>query len=246
MSVPTNRSEFKEFILRQLGKPVIQVNVTEEQIDDQIDMGLKFFYDYHYDGMNKLYYKHQITNTDKTNRYITLPENIIGAVRIFPISSSLTGTGIWNIRYQMVMSDLFIMNGIQLLPYYMTMQNLQMVEQMLVGHQPIRYNRHSNKLDIDMDWDTVQSGEFLIVEAYEVMDPDDYADVWGDRWLTKYCTALVQKVWGFQLNKMKGMKLPGGIEFNGQFIYDTAVKEIKDLEDTMIKTMAMPPLDEIG
>ncbi len=246
MSIPNSRPSFKEFILRRLGKPVLQINVTDEQIDDAIDYALKFFYDYHYDGMNKVYYKHQITEDDKTNHYITLPENIIGAVRIFPFSSPITGAGIWNIRYQIVMSDLYVMNGAQMLPYYMTMQNLQMIEQMLVGQQPIRYNRHQNKLDIDMDWNTANVGEFILVEAYEVIDPAEYTDIWGDRWLASYATALVKKQWGNHLTKFVEMPLPGGVKFNGQKIYDDAVKEIDKLEETLIRTMQIPAEDFIG
>ena len=121
-----------------------------------------------------------------------------------------------------------------------------MLEQLLVGKQSIRYNRHTDKLYIDMDWDKVDVSNFLIVEAYEVIDPDVYTDAWGDRWLAQYSTALIKKQWGTNLKKFEGMTLPGGIKFNGQKIYDEADEEIKELEKEMISSYSLPVTDMIG
>jgi hypothetical protein len=128
----------------------------------------------------------------------------------------------------------------------MALQHIQMLEYLLVGKQPIRYNRHTNKLFLDMDWDRVETGNYLIVEAYEVVNPDTYTDAWGDRWLARYCTSLIKRQWGTNLKKFEGMQMPGGLKFNGQQIYDEADGEIKKLEDEMINSYSLPVTDMIG
>jgi hypothetical protein len=128
----------------------------------------------------------------------------------------------------------------------MAMQHIQFLEYMLVGKQPLRYNRHTNKLYIDMDWDRVSVGNYLIVEAYEVINPDTYTDAWGDRWLARYCTQLIKKQWGTNLKKFEGMQMPGGLKFNGQMIYNEAEEELFKLEKEMITSYSLPVTDMIG
>ena len=161
MSKPSTRSQFKDYCLRRLGWPVIEINVDDDQVEDRIDDALQFFNDYHFDGSEKIYYKHEISANTISNRYITLPENIIGAVRVFPISNSLISTNIFDIRYQIALNDLYTLTSVSMVPYYMAFQHIQLIEQLLVGQQPIRYNRHTNKCYIDMNWDKVRAGEFL-------------------------------------------------------------------------------------
>lgn len=246
MATPTTKSEFKEYCLRTLGKPVIEINVDDDQVDDRIDEALKYFWDYHFDGSEKTYYKYQITSQDKTNRYITMPENIIGAVNLFPIGQSLSTNNLFNIRYQIALNDLYTLTSVSMVPYYMALTHVQFLEQMLVGQQPLRYNRHVNKLHIDMDWSIVNAGDFIIVEAYEVVDPATYTDVWKDRWLLRYATCLIKQQWGANLTKFIGMTLPGGIQFNGEKIYNDATQERKDLEQEMIYSYSLPVTDMIG
>lgn len=246
MSVPTSRLEFKEYCLRKLGKPVIEINVDDDQVDDRIDEALKYFWDYHFDGASKIYYKHMITAQDKANRYITMPENVIGAVNIFPIGQALNTNNLFNIRYQIALNDLYTLTSVSMVPYYMAMQHVQFLEQMLVGQQPLRYNRHMNKLYIDMDWKIINEGDYVIVEAYEVVDPDTYTRAWGDRWLARYAECLIKQQWGQNLKKFDGMKMPGGLVFNGQRIFDEATLERKDLEKEMIYTYSLPVTDLIG
>ena len=143
MAVPTTRAEFKEYCLRKLGKPVIEINVDDDQVEDRIDEAIKYYWDYHFDGSEKIYYKHQITDTDKANKYITLPENIIGAVSIFPVSDPSIGSqDLFNIRYQIALNDLYTLTSISMVPYYMVMTHLGVISEMLVGKQMIRYTRH--------------------------------------------------------------------------------------------------------
>jgi len=247
MAVPTSRAEFKQYCLRALGYPVIEINVDDDQVEDRIDEGLKYYGDYHFDATEKVYYKHQVTDADKANKYITLPENIIGAVSIFSIGDpSVRADDLFNIRYQIALNDLYTLTSVSLVPYYMAMQHLATIQELLVGKQPIRYTRHRDRLQVDMDWNTLNTGEWLLVEAYEVIDPETYTDVWGDRWLARYTQQLIKRQWGNNLKKFNGMQMPGGITFNGQQIYDEADAEIKAMEQEMIVNYSLPVVDMIG
>ena len=246
MAAPTTRSAFKEYCLRRLGKPVIEINVDEDQVEDRVDDALRYYWDYHFDGTEKIYYKHLVTNTDKTNKYITIPENIIGTVNLFNIADpSIRSDDLFNIRYQIALNDLYTLTSVSMVPYYMVMEHLSLISEMLVGKQLMRYNRHMNRLYIDMDWNSL-SNEYLLVEAYQIVDPTEYVDVWKDQWLMRYATALIKRQWGSNLTKFTGMQLPGGLTFNGEKIYNDAVAEITDLEDKMISSYSLPVMDMIG
>ena len=247
MAVPSTREEFKAYCLRKLGAPVIEINVDDDQVDDRIDEALKYYWDYHFDGSEKVYYKHQVTQLDKQNKYITLPDNIIGVVSIFPIGDPMVRSDdLFNIRYQIALNDLYTLTSVSMVPYYMTMEHLSLVSELLVGRQPIRYTRHRNRLYCDMDWDKFIPGEYMLVEAYEVIDPDVYSDVWGDRWLQNYCTAKIKYQWGSNLTKFSGMVLPGGVQFNGERILEDSQREIEKMEQEMISSYSLPVSDMIG
>ena len=246
MAVPTTRAEFTEYCLRKLGKPVIEINVDEDQVSDRIDEALRWYWDYHFDGAEKTYYKKAVDQTDIDNKYITMPENIIGVINIFDLGSAMGLNNLFNIRYQIALNDLYTLTSVSMVPYYMAMSHVQFLEQMLIGKKPLRYNRHMNRLYIDMDWQQIQPGEYIIVEAYQVVDPDVYTDAWADRWLARYATCLIKQQWGQNMKKFRGMKLPGGIEFNGQQIYDEATQEREALEKEMIYTYSLPATDMIG
>lgn len=247
MAVPTTRAEFKEYCLRKLGKPVIEINVDDDQVEDRIDEAIRYYWDYHFDGTEKVYYKHAITETDKTNKYITLPENIIGAVRVFPIGDpSIRSDDMFNIRYQIALNDLYTLTAYSMIPYYMAMQHLALISEFLVGQQPIRYSRHRDRLYVDTKWDNYNVGDYLLVEAYEVLDPNTFSEVWSDRWLQNYTTAKIKYQWGSNLTKFTGMQLPGGVQFNGEKIFNDAQAEIEKMEQEMILNYSLPVSDMIG
>lgn len=247
MAVPATRAEFKEYCLRKLGKPVIEINVDDDQVDDRLDEALKYYWDYHFDGSEKIYYKHEITANNISDKYIELPENINGVVKIFDIgAATLSGNDIFNIRYQIALNDLYTLTSVSMVPYFMAMEHLHLLEELLVGKKPIRYSRHRDILHVDMDWTTLNEGDYLIVEAYQIVDPDVYSDVWSDRWLQNYTTALVKRQWGSNLTKFEGMQLPGGVQFNGQKIYDDATEELRRMEEEMIISYSLPVTDMIG
>jgi hypothetical protein len=246
MALPATRADFKANCLRRLGAPVIEVNVDDDQIDDRIDEALAYFWDYHFDGSERIFYKHIITQQDVDNKYITLPENIIGAVRIFNIGDMISQSSLFDVRYQIALNDLYQFYRQSMVPYYMNLMQIQFLEQLLVGQQPIRYSKHRDRLQVDMDWSRVNVGNYLIVEAYEVIDPDVYTDAWKDRWLLRYATALIKRQWGINLTKYSGVQLIGGITFNGDKIYSEAVQEIDKLEAEMITSYSLPPTYMVG
>ncbi len=246
MSRPTSKSTFKEHCLRRLGKPVIEINVDEDQVDDRVDEALDYYADYHFDGFEHTYYKHQVTDTDKTNGYITLPDNIIGVVDLFDIGDATSTNNLFNVRYQIALNDLYDLSRYELVPYYMNFQNIRMIEEILVGKQRLRFNRHLNQLHIDMDWNRFNTGDFLVCKAYRVIDPDTYTDVWKDRWLLRYAACLIKLQWGSNLTKFEGMQLPGGVQFNGAKLYDDAFAERQQLEEEIQSNYVYPPEDMVG
>jgi len=246
MAQPTTRAEFKEWCLRKLGKPVIEINVDDDQVDDRIDESLSYYWDYHFDGAEKTFLKRALTSDDISNKYIDVAENIIGVVNLFDIGDALSVNNLFNIRYQFALNDMYDMSNYRLQEYMMAMQHIQFIEEMLVGKQPIRYNRHINRLYIDMDWGRVNVGDYIIAECYQIVDPTVYADVYKDRWLQNYTTAKIKYQWGSNLTKFNGMQLPGGVTFNGEQILQDARDEIQRLEEDMITSYSLPVHDMVG
>lgn len=246
MAVPTTRAQFKDYCLRKLGAPVVEINVDDDQIDDRIDEALKFYWDYHYDGSEKVYYKKQVTQTDIDNKYITLPDNILGVAGIFDIGSSITQGGMFNIQYQIALNDLYTLTNQSIVPYFMAFQHISLLQQILVGSQPIRFNHHTNKVHIDMDWAKVNVGDYLVLECTQVLDPDAYTAIWGDRWLQNYATALIGVNWGTNLTKFSGIQMAGGVTFNGAEMLARYKGEVESLEQDMIYKFSLPVDFRVG
>jgi len=247
MAVPSTRTELKEFCLRKLGKPVIEINIDDDQMEDRIDEALAYYHDYHFDGAEKTFLKHIVTADNKTNNYIDITDgNIIGIVNIFDIGDATSTNNLFNVRYQIALNDLYDLARYDLVPYFMNMMNIRFIEEMLIGKQPLRYNRHINKLHIDMDWGKVAVGNYLVAEVYSKIDPETYSDVYSDRWLLRYTTSLFKVQWGQNLSKFVGMTLPGGIQFNGDQIMQQGVEDKRNLEQEMISSFSLPVTDMIG
>jgi hypothetical protein len=247
MSEPiTTRTQFKEYCLRRLGFPVIEINIDDDQVEDRIDDALQYWQDYHFDGLQKIYFIKQIDQTDINNKYLNLAEardsannlsEITGVTRIFPMYDSQASLNMFDLRYQLRLNELYDFTSASYVNYTMTMQHLRMLEQLFVGEIPVRYQRHMQKLFIDWAWGSSQVpvGQVVIVECYGVINPDAYGRVWNDRWLKEYATALIKRSWGNNLKKFAGVQLPGGVILNGDKIYNEAVDEIKLLEADMEK-----------
>lgn len=247
MAQPASREEFKEYILRKIGAPVIQINVSDEQVEDRVDEAVSFWRDYHYNGSQLVYLKHQITQQDLDNGYFPLPQNILGISKVFDLDTSIsTGTGIFNVQYQFVLNNLNDITGYSIQNYWMTMSHIEFLQEWLVGRPLIRYNKHVNKLYIDADKSALRVGSYIIIEAYDVIDPDSYSDVWGDRWLQNYASVLVREQWGLNLTKFTNMQLVGGVSFNGEQILNDARAERQTMEEDAIKSLQPLTYNFIG
>jgi hypothetical protein len=247
MAAPNTRATFKDYILRKLGSPVIQINVSDEQVEDRVDEAISFWRDYHYNGSQLVYLKHQLTADDVTNGYLTLPQNILGIQGIFPFSSSITtSTGMFNVTYQFVLNNIQDMTSYNVQNYYMSMQHIEFMQEVLVGKPMIRYNKHVNKLFIDRSPGSLIEGQYIIIEAYDVVDGDTYSDVWNDRWLQNYATVLVKENWGANLTKFNNMQLVGGVSFNGEQILQEAREERQRMEEEALTSLQPLTYNFIG
>jgi len=238
MAQPSNREEFKEYCLRKLGNPVIEINVADEQVEDRIDEAISFFRDYHYDGSQLVYLKHQLTAEELEQGWIPVPSRLLGVTRIFDLGSSIsTGTGMFNVSYQFVLHNLEDITKYDVTNYYMAMSHLEFIQEVLVGKPMVRYNRHVDKLFIDIRKNILKPGSFVIIEAYDIIDGDVYSDFWRDRWLQTYAATLIKEQWGSNLTKFEGMQLVGGVTFNGAQILADAREERLRLEEQAINSL---------
>lgn len=244
MPAVTDRATFKDYCLRRLGFPVIELNLDDDQVEDRIDDALQYWQDYHFDGTQKLYYIKKINQTDINQKYIDLSNvrdssnnqlDIIGVTRIFPVTDSQANVNMFDLRYQLRLNELYDFTSASYVNYTLTMQHLRSLELMFSGEVPIRFQRHMKKLFVDWGWGASESpvGTTVIAECYANIDPTVYNDVWNDRWVKEYATALIKRTWGNNLKKFSGIQLPGGVTLNGNQIYDEAVTEIEKLESEM-------------
>lgn len=247
MAIPASREQLKDWCLRQLGFPVIEINVDDDQVEDRIDEALQYFQDFHFDGVERWYLKHQITEQNKIDKYIPITDNIIGINRIFPVGSTNASVNMFDLRYQLRLHELYDFTSTSYVNYTLTMQHIRTLDMLFSGETPIRFNRHSNKLYIDWDWEyDIEPGEWIVIEGFIILDPNTYTDVYNDRMLKRLATAYIKRQWGANMSKFTGMQLPGGIQMNGQQIYQDAITEIKEIEEMIRNTYETPPEFLIG
>lgn len=234
MAVPTTRDEFKAYCLRKLGAPAIKINVSLQQIDDRVDEALKFWWDYAVDGTEKVYYKHAITEAEQTAQAITLPDNILGAIRVFDVGAITTAiANPFNLNYQIALNELYTLASGSMIPYYALNIQLELIQQMLIGQKPIRFNRLNNILHVDMNWSSIPAGGYLLVEAFQLIDPDVFVKAYGDRLLQNYATALIKQNWANVIGKDDG-EFQGGVKLNYQKIMDEALADIDKCEQAIM------------
>jgi len=281
MAQPASRSDFKNYCLRQLGAPVLEINVADEQIDDIIDDALQYFHERHFDGVLRTYLKYQVTQDDidrgkgpgqsgvlgittttatatidgatmqfdweENSNYLQVPPSVIGVEKVFHFDGSQSmSSGMFSIKYQLFLNDIYFWGAMEMLTYNMTRTYLADLEFALTTQKQFRFNQRMDRLYLDISWGEVTPGDYLVIDCFRTLDPNDYARVWNDSFLKKYTTALLKKQWGQNLIKFQGVKLPGGVELNGREIYEDGVKELEIIREMMSNTYELPPLDMIG
>ena len=244
----TSKPLLKEYCLRRLGHPVIEINVDEEQCDDRVSDALQYFAEYHFDGVEKVFLKHTITQTDIDNEYIAMADPVISVIRVLPIPNfNAFQTGFFNEEFQLRIQDLNSFTGSSLINWQMSLQNWSMVDHLFTVTPTIHFNRKQNKLYLETNWsDKFSVGDILIVEAYRILDPSTYTEIYDDMFLKKYTAALIKRQWGENLKKFEGVQLPGGVTLNGKTIYDEAVEEITKIEEEMNMKWELPPTGLLG
>ena len=307
----TTRQNLVDYCLRRLGHPVVEINVDDDQIEDRVDEAFQYYRDFHYDAVEKVYLKTQITPSTVTiagvnaasftngevitggtsaataivygalttstfyvfritgtftaaetitgassgttatlssialgnydNQYVTLTDSVIGVERMIQLSNKTQAMGMFDVRYQLMLNNIQSFTNTDIVYYSMLKTELQLINDLLTGQKPVRFNRHMNRLYIDMDWKAdVNVGDYIIIEAWRTLDPDTFTDVYGDGWLKKYLTALIKLQWGSNLKKFEGVQMPGGVTLNGQVIYNEAVEELKELREEAQNTYQLP------
>ena len=241
MAKPQTRTQLKDYFLRSLGHPVIEVNVDDDQLEDRIDEAIQVWNDYHYDGTERIYLKHQVTQTDIDNEYITVGESTISVIKVHPIESTSSPTNMFDVRYQLRLNDIFDLGRQSLTGYTIAMQHLDLIENLFNQSPSFRFNRHSDKIYLDIDWSKeLTVDKYLLFECYRAVDPEDLTDAYNDLWLKKYTTALFKRQWGLNLIKFEGVQLPGGTTLNGRQIFDDATTELQLLDDEIYSKYQLP------
>lgn len=234
MAKPTSRTELADYCLRELGAPVVEINIDDDQIEDRLDEAIQYWQEYHSDATVKSLIKHQVTSTEITNNEITVPDSVLSVVRVLGFED-LSASSMFNAKYQMHLNDFYGMrNPSGLVNYELTSQYMSLVEDVLNGHGvSIAFNRHKNTVKFHAEiGDHVTEGDFLIFETYQTVNPASYTDVYDDMGLKELLTLLIKKQWGQNLSKFEGMQLPGGVTISGAKIYDDAVADLKELKET--------------
>ena len=280
MAQPSSRADLINYCKRQLGAPVLEINIADEQVEDIIDDALQYFHERHFDGVIQTYLKYKITQDDKdrgqgrggnnpigivtttatstvglsttfdyeeNSNYIQVPPSVIGINKIFKYDGPQTSTNnMFSVKYQMFLNDMYYFGSTEILTYAMTKRHLEDLDFILNNDKQIRFNQRQNRLYLDIDFGDVAVDDYLIIDCYRLIDPNDFTRVYNDSFLKKYATALMKRQWGQNLIKFQGVKLPGGIELNGRQIYDDAQKDLEMIKEQMSNTYELPPLDFIG
>ena len=281
MAQPASRVDLINYCKRQLGAPVLEINVADEQIDDLVDDALQLFHERDYDGTIQTFLKYKITQADidrgrarggdnpvgivttsatssidgqtvtfsyeENSNYIQVPPQVLGITKIFRFDGSNTVTNnMFSVKYQMFLNDIYYFGSTEILTYAMTKRYLEDMDFALNTEKQIRFNMRQDRLYLDIDWGSVKVDDFLVIDCYRLIDPNDFTRVYNDSFLKRYLTALIKRQWGQNLIKFQGVKLPGGIELNGRQIYDDAEKELDKIKEVMSNTYELPPFDMIG
>jgi hypothetical protein len=330
-NIPASVAALEQYCLTKLGAPVLDIAIDPQQLDDRIEDAMEFFTEFHGDGVERIYLKHQVTgNTlivnnatvfnqvelltgltsgasvtvnhiltsttlevstptpiynidgdlsdatlvnggfqigetvvgsitghtavvsewttgDIDNGYITCDPSVRNVIGILPISASTSTNSVFDIRYQLRLSDLYSLQSASIIQYEQIQYHLALIDTLFVGTQNFRFNRQQSTIYIDMDWpNMVAPGQYIIIECYRALDPTVYTSIYNERALKQLATAYIKKQWGTNLKLFAGVALIGGITVNGQQIYDEAVQDCKEAEEHIISAYSLPPTFMVG
>ena len=287
MAQPSSRQELIDYCLRQLGAPVVEINVADEQVQDLLDDAIQMFQQRHFDGVIQTFLKYEITQADKdraqavppgapsgrgsvgmastsvtsdivgtattftyyeNSNYLEIPKDVIGINKVYQWDAlmGVSTRNMFSLKYQMFLNDVHYWGTQDILSYSMSMSYLETLNFLLNTHKAIRFNQRQDRMYLDVSYDDLIVGDYLVIDCWKVLNPNEATGVFNDPFLKKYLTSLIKKQWGQNLIKFQGVKLPGGIEFNGRQIYDDAQSELDKIEEKMMSTYEIPPLDLIG
>ena len=280
MAQPASRTDLINYCKRQLGAPVLEINIADEQVDDLVDDALQYFHERHFDGVIQTFLKYKITQDyidrgrgkgsnnpvgivtttatstvgisstfsfEENSNFLQIPPAVLGINKIFRFDGSNTVTNnMFSVKYQLFLNDVYTFSSTEILSYAMTKRYLEDLDFALGTEKYIRFNKRQDRLYLDFDWGAASKDDYLIIDCYRLIDPNDFTRVYNDSFLKKYLTALMKRQWGQNLIKFQGVKLPGGIELNGRQIYDDAEKDLEIIREQMSNTYELPPLDMIG
>jgi hypothetical protein len=185
-------------------------------------------------------------NFYESSNFIQVPDSVIGIEKVFKFDTSSISGGMFSIKYQLFLNDLYYFNSVELLQYAMVKSYLEDIDFLLTTDKQIRFNKRQNRMYLDIDWNAQNKDTFIVIDCYRILDPNDFTKVYNDSFLKKYLTALMKRQWGQNLIKFRGVKLPGGIELNGRELYEDAERELEDLKQRMSLEYELPPYDFIG
>ena len=276
MAKPSSRQELKEYCLRRLGHPVLEINVDDDQLEDLIDDALQYYQEYHYDGVELMYLKHQITEEDyqrfnasdqivttedpdsatweNRNNFIEIPDHVIGITKVFGVSSNWVRNDLVGLSNQYFLMDIFSFSSgfafgnFDMTNYFMIRQYFETLD-MVVNTGALvqfRFNKRQDKLFIDVDKSRMTPGNYLLIECHRALDPEDWTQVYNDSFIKPYLTALIKRQWGQNLIKFNNVQLPGGVSLNGRQLFEDAQREIDELMEKSSSYYQLPPIDMIG
>lgn len=245
MAKVTSRQTLIDYALRELGAPVIKINVAQEQIDDRIDDAIQKFQEYNSEATVNTFLKHAVTQTDIDNGFIPIPESVISMSRVLPLSGASKGDMFaedWGLQANAISKLRFTQGGSGgLHSYEIAMNHLEMIDMMFSTGNPSKFNRYQGRLYLDIDWEKELSvGDMIVFEGAVVVDPEQTPLIYNDIMLKAFAVQLIKRQWGNNLKKYDGVTMPGGITLDGQKMYDEADAELKELNETMRDLYELP------
>jgi hypothetical protein len=276
MAEPSSRQELKDYCLRRLGHPVLEINVDDDQLDDLIDDAFQYYRERHFDGVEQMYLKHEITADDVTRfdsadetsstpapdastwltrkNFIEIPEHIVGISKVMGISSNFARNNLFGMNNQYFLMDIFSFSSgfafgnFDMSNYYMLKQYFETLDMIVQTGSLVqfRFNQRSDRLYLDIDKARMIEGNYLLIDCQRYLNPDDFSQVYNDSFVKQYLTALIKRQWGQNLIKFNNVQLPGGVSLNGRQLFEDAQKEIDALMAKSSSYYELPPMDMIG